>query len=96
MQRAEVDLLRREWAAAEPQRARGPASVDAVRHLAVFGQPVQGIVADDVRLDANRLGTVRPGAHLGHRPLLGEGEDAPLLAAKLVSHMLPLMPKVIV
>lgn len=96
MQRAEVDRQRRETCTVV-QRTRRPGGVDAVRHRAVLGQPVGGVVGDDVHVDAASHAAMRVVArtHLGHRPRSREGEDAPLLAGMFVvpeSHVLPLCP----
>jgi hypothetical protein len=60
--------------------------MDAGGHLAVLGQPVQGVVDEDVRKPAARHAavgvTARP--HLGLRPRRGEGVYAlPLRAVSL-------------
>ncbi|WP_292572085.1 hypothetical protein, partial [Mesorhizobium sp.] len=96
MQRAEVDREGRRTAA-EIDLARRPAGVDAVRHLAVLGQPVGRVIGDDGNAQASRhaaMGVIAR-SHVGLGPCHRKRVNALPLGGKTVleGHVMPLSPK---
>lgn len=95
MQGAEVDV--QHWERGTPvQLARRPGRMDAVRHLAMLGQPVHGVVGHDVHQDRAphaAMGMVAR-THVVIGPCQREGVDAPPLAGKTVpeDRVVPLWP----